>query len=209
MKKVLKWIGIVLGVIIGLVVVVALALILRGYMIVNQTYTLPADNITIPTDAASIARGGHLVDMTCRGCHTPDLGGLAGWLDVAPIGTIDSVNLTKGKGGIGNTFSDADYVRAIRHAVDPQGKGTFMLSVSAFQNMSDTDLGDIVAFLRTVPPVDREHAPKQFRPLGYILEAVGKLPWPANIASQDQHHRACRSAKCGIRQVFPRFGRLP
>ena len=183
MKKVLKWIGIVLGVIIGLVILAALVLILRGNMLVNQVYAPPADNITIPTDPARIAHGKHLVDMTCRGCHTPDLGGQAGWMDVAPLATIDSLNLTSGKGGIASTFSDADYVRAIRHAVDPQGKGTFMVSVTAFQNLSDNDLGDIVAYLRTAPPVDREHAPRQFRPLGYILLALGKLPWPVNIAS--------------------------
>ena len=150
MKKVLKWIGIVLGSLLGLIILAALALVLRGNLIVNQVYSPPADNISIPTDAASLARGKHLVDMTCRGCHTPDLGGQAGWMDVAPLATIDSVNLTSGQGGIGQTFSDADYVRAIRHAVDPQGHGTLMVSVSAFQ---------------------------------HILLALGKLPWPASIAT--------------------------
>ena len=183
MKKVLKWIGIVLGSLLGLIILAALALVLRGNLIVNQVYSPPADNISIPTDAASLARGKHLVDMTCRGCHTPDLGGQAGWMDVAPLATIDSVNLTSGQGGIGQTFSDADYVRAIRHAVDPQGHGTLMVSVSAFQHFSDADLGDIVAYLRTAPPVDRTSRPKQFRPLGYILLALGKLPWPASIAT--------------------------
>jgi hypothetical protein len=35
---------------------------------------------------------------------------------------LASVNLTRGKGGIGQTFSDSDYVRSIRYGVRPDGK---------------------------------------------------------------------------------------
>ena len=39
MKKVLKWIGSVLGSILGLIILAALGLMLRGKLIVNQVYT--------------------------------------------------------------------------------------------------------------------------------------------------------------------------
>jgi hypothetical protein len=40
-----------------------------------------------------------------------------------------------------------------------------------------------VAYLKTVPPVDRELSPRQFGPLGYILVGAGQFPWPADMAA--------------------------
>lgn len=49
------------------------------------------------------------------------------WLDVGPLGRIDSANLTSGEGGVGQQFSsDEDYVRALRHGIDPDGKPIYM-----------------------------------------------------------------------------------
>src|SRR5512140_3367399 len=123
MKKVLKWIGIVLGVIIAALLVVVIALFVAGNNRVNQVHTFPDDNISIPTDAASIEHGKHLALIVCAQCHGPDLGGKSLWFKFAPAGTIDTPNLTSGEGGIGGTFTDRNYVQAIRHAIDPQGRG--------------------------------------------------------------------------------------
>ena len=59
MKKILKWIGTVLGVLVGLVLVAGVVLFLIGNTRLNKTYDFPPSNITIPTDAASIEYGKH------------------------------------------------------------------------------------------------------------------------------------------------------
>ncbi|HRQ32942.1 MAG TPA: hypothetical protein PLM89_07545, partial [Anaerolineales bacterium] len=121
MKKVLKWIGIVLGSLIGLILLAGIVMIMIGNSRLNKTYDFPPSNITIPTDAASIEYGKHRAETLCQGCHGPDLSGIDAWFNAPPIGLISSPNLTSGAGGIGANFTTEDYVRAIRHGIDPQG----------------------------------------------------------------------------------------
>ena len=187
MKKVLKWIGIVLGVIIAALLLVVIGLFVYGNLRLSAVHTFPDDNISIPTDAASLAHGKHLVSILCSDCHGQDLSGKSPWFAWAPMGSVDSINLTSGAGGIGSTFTDRNYVQAIRHAIDPQGHGTFMVSVLAFQNLSDADLGAIIAYVKSVPPVDHQTNGKQFTPMAKILLAVGMIPWPVDLAAHKEN----------------------
>jgi hypothetical protein len=59
MKKVFKWIGIVLGSLIGLVLLFGVVLFAIGNARLNKTYDVAPSNLTLPTDAASIAYGKH------------------------------------------------------------------------------------------------------------------------------------------------------
>jgi len=187
MKKFMKWLGIVLGSVIGLILVAGTALYLIGNSRTNKTYDFPSSNLVIPTDEASIAYGKHRVETLCAGCHGADLGGVDNWFDVPPLGTIDSANLTAGEGGVGREFSsDEDYVLALRHGVDPDGKAIYMPAVLATSYLSDQDLASIIAYLKTVPPVDHKTNGHQFKPLAKILFALGSLPpFPVAIVSHE------------------------
>ena len=121
MKKTFKWIGIGLG---GLVGVLALALgglYFIGTAKVNKQYDVPVETISIPTDAQSIQRGEHLATIyICIRCHTGNLGGELSF-EVPGMVSIRTPNLTSGAGGVGSSFTDADWVRAIRHGVGTDG----------------------------------------------------------------------------------------
>ena len=52
--------------------------------------------------------------------------------------------------------------------------------------MSDRELSDIITYLRSMPPVDKEVAPVSFGPLGTLLAATGKLPLSADLI--EDHH---------------------
>jgi len=176
MKKVFKWIGIVLGSLVGLFLVVSVVLYSMGNARLNKTYDFPPSNIVIPTDTASIEYGKHRAESLCEGCHSKDLSGIENWFNAGPLGTVDSANLTAGVGGVGQEFtSDEDYVRAIRHGIDPEGKPLFMPAVVSTSQLSDTDLASIIAYIKTVPPVDHKTNGKNFKPLAKILLAAGKL----------------------------------
>ena len=165
MKKVLKWIGIVLGSLIGLLLVAALVLYLKGNAQLSKTYDFPPSNITIPTDAESIEFGRHRAESLCQGCHGEDLSGINNWFEGGPLGTIDSANLTSGEGGFGReATSDEDYVKAIRHGIDPEGRYIFMPAVYSTSYLSDKDLGAIIAYVKSVPPVDHITNGNNFSP---------------------------------------------
>jgi len=181
MKKVFKWFGIVLGSLIGLVLIAGAVLFLAGNARLNKTYDFPPSNITIPTDEASIAYGKHRAETL--------LSGVNDWFSAGPLGTIDSANLTSGDGGIGREFtSDEDFVKAIRHGIDPEGKPIFMPAVISGARLSDEDLGAIIAYVKSVPPVDHVTTGQHFTPLAKIMLAAGMLgKLPVESVSHDVH----------------------
>lgn len=184
MKRVLRWIGIVLGSLLGLILVAGLAMYLIGNARLNKPYDFPSSDIVLPTDAASLELGRHRVESLCAGCHGPDLGGIVGWFNAPPLGTIDSANLTAGEGGVGRDFSTDDYVGAIRHGIDPDGKPIFMPAVVSTAYLSDKELGAIIAFIKTLPPVDRTTGGANFTPLAKIMLVLGVLPsLPVEVVS--------------------------
>lgn len=189
MRKLLKWIGIVLGGLVGLILLAGIVLYFIGDSRLNKTYDFPPSNIVIPTDAASIEYGKQRAEFFCVGCHGEDLGGVERWLDLGALGTLDSANLTSGEGGIGNEYaSDEDYVRAIRHGIDPEGKPVYMPAVSATSHLSDQDLAAIIAYIKTVPPVDHKTNGQQFTPLAKVLFALGMVPPPpVEVVSHEIH----------------------
>lgn len=188
MKRVLKWIGIVLGSLIGLLLVAGVVLYFLGDSRLNKTYDFPHSNLALPTDEASIEYGKHRAETLCQSCHGENLSGVDNWFSAPPIGIIDSSNLTSGAGGIGNEFTTEDYVRAIRHGIDREGKPIFMVAVPSTSHLSDEDLGAIIAYLKTIPPVDHQMKERYFTPLARILLAGGMLgQLPAESVSHDIH----------------------
>jgi mono/diheme cytochrome c family protein len=156
MKKVLKWIGIVLGSLIGLIVLVALVLFVKSRLEFTKKYSLQTQSVAIPSDAASVQRGKHLATILCMECHQPDLGGDPHFFEGGPLGSAAAPNLTPGQGGVGGQLSDADFVRAVRYGVKPDGTSVFIMPSTDFYYLSDQDLGAIIAYVRSVPPVDRQ-----------------------------------------------------
>ena len=175
MRKVLKWIGIVLGSLIGLLLVVGTVMFLLGNARFNKTYEFPSSNIVLPTDESSLELGKHRVQSLCAGCHGEDLGGIENWFNSPPLGIVDTANLTSGKGGVGATYTDEDYVGAIRHGIDSQGKPIFMPAVVSTAFLSNEELGAIIAYIRTLPPVDRELKGERLSPVAKIMLTAGIL----------------------------------
>ncbi len=175
MKMILKWIGIDLGSLIGLVLLAALGLYARSRVEFAKRYQVQAESIVVPTDVASIAHGKHLAAILCEECHQPDLGGDPRWFNGGALGVGATPNLTSGTGGLAAQFSDADFVRAIRHGVKPDGTSVFIMPSTDFAHLSDADLGALIAYIRSAPPVDREtpepHARLSF--LGNVMYGAG------------------------------------
>ena len=172
MKKVFKWIGIVLGVLIGLVIIFAGIMYFRGNSILTKTYQIQPAAIVIPEDQEAIERGAYLYAASCAGCHGDDLSGKA-ILDDPAIGYLPAPNLTSGQNGIGGHYSDADFIRAIRHGVDAEGQGLLIMPAKAYWHFSEEDLGAIIAFVNSAPAIDNDPGEKSLSPLGKIMLAAG------------------------------------
>ncbi len=178
-RKILKWIGIVLGGLIGLLVLAFAVLYIVGSVKWNgfreKDYEVPVGKLSIPTDQASITRGEHIATIRmCRYCHTEDLSGHSE--EVPGLITLSFPNLTSGAGGVGITNTDEDWLRAIRHGVGHDGRGLILMPSRVWYSLSDEDLGALVAYLQSLPPVDNELPSTAPGPLGRVMLALGQLP---------------------------------
>lgn len=189
MKKVLKWIGIILGSLIGLLFVVMLSLYFKTKSQLNKTYDVEVQAIELPTDAKSIEYGKHMVTYLCAECHGDNLGGVPDFVSVPNMATISTPNITSGKGSVTINFSDEDWVRVMRHGVKPDGHSVFIMPSETFQYLSDEDLGAILAYLKTVPPVDTDEnvQRQEFSFLGHVVYGAGAFG-NLMIASKIDHN---------------------
>src|SRR3954449_6227471 len=113
--RALRWIGIGILSLAGLLLVATIGIYAASSIRLNKAYQIADESITIPSDAASIERGRHLATSIgqCVDCHGDNLAGRE-FLNAPGIVRASSANLTAGVGGVGRTFSDADWVRALR-----------------------------------------------------------------------------------------------
>lgn len=178
-RKILKWIGIALGGLIGLLLLTTLVLFAIGTVkwsrIRGRNYDLLVQRITIPADRASITRGEHIATIRmCQYCHGDDFGGQSD--SVPGLFTFAFPNLTRGAGGVGAAYTDEDWVRAIRHGVGHDGRGLILMPSRLWYQLSDEDLGALIAYMKRLPPVDNELPATGLGPLGRVMLTLGKLP---------------------------------
>lgn len=175
MHKILKGIAIGVGGLVVLIGIAAGAIYTVSEMRMHATYNVPIQPVQVPTDAAAIAEGERQYSIrACGDCHGKDLSGVT-IIDDVP-GRITGANLTRGNGGIGNRFKDEDYVRAIRHGVAPDGRPLLIMPAGDYRNMSETDLGNLLAYIKSRPAVDHVTPPNQVSLLFRAIYLFGGLP---------------------------------
>ncbi len=129
----------------------------------------------------ALERGRHLVESryACTECHGRDFGGGV-MVDDPMLGRILGPNITAGAGGRTAAYTPADWDRIVRHGVLPDGRPALMPSED-FRLMSDEELSDIVAYVRSRSPVNDTVAPVTLGPVGLVLVATGKFTLSADL----------------------------
>jgi mono/diheme cytochrome c family protein len=163
------WLGLI-------VVAAAVSVYAASERMLRKVYVVPETTLPIPTDRLAVERGEHLVKAVaaCVLCHGEDLGGKV-YAEMGPVGMVAGRNLTRGQGGIGGEFSDADWVHALRYGVRRDRTTLIMMPSEVYTKFTDADLGAVIAYVKQVPPVDREVPQSRFGPVGRALLAVGRM----------------------------------
>ncbi len=204
LKKVLKWIGIILG---GLVALLALGLVVLyviGGAKANKKYEVPVETVSIPTDAKAVQRGKHIATIhICTRCHTENLGGEISFV-VPGMLSIPTPNLTSGAGGVGGFYTDEDWVRAIRHGVGHDGRALFIMPSKTFHYLNDQDLGALIAYLKSMPSVDNELPGRRIEPLGRLMMAAGMFP-PLPVDQIDHTSPPPAGPKPGVTVAYGQY----
>lgn len=156
MKRVLKWTAVALGGLVGVLLLAAAAVFAVSEYRFRRTYDVQVEAVEIPRDRESIDYGEHVASIRgCKACHGEDLSGQIEFEDPM-VGVIANANLTGGEGSEVIGYSVEDWVRSIRHGVGPDGLPLVIMPSNQHYDMSDEDLGALLAYIQSLPPVDNE-----------------------------------------------------
>lgn len=181
MKRVLKWAGIILGSLVGLIAVAVGVTVAISMSRQSTTYDVRVEPIELPTDEASLAEGERLfLARGCGECHGANGTGRV-IMDAAPARVVGS-NLTVVTRGWGVE----DHLRAIRHGVRPDGSPLVFMPSHEFHGMSDADASRIIAHYTRFPRRESHLPPTEVRVLGRVLHTLGVFPLlPAELIDHD------------------------
>ena len=181
--KILKWVGIVLGVLIVLLVIVAGGLHFFGQSRLNSAPEIAVAAVAVPSDDANLERGQHLATISsCNECHGSNYEGTA-FVNEAPIGYIPAANLTAN--GVGANYTDEDWARAIRHGVAKDGRVITIMPSYHYAAYGDDDLAQLIAYLNSAPPVENTLEARQIQFPGTII--FGVLAYDSWAVNQTNH----------------------
>jgi cytochrome c553 len=187
----MKFIRILGKILLVLLVVVATALGLvywRSGSLFAQHIDVKEPALSPPADADAKARGEHLaVTRGCVDCHGADLGGHV-LVDKFPVGVLAAPNLTRGKGGIGARLDATSIERAVRHGLGEGGRLLLYMPATDFAGLTDADTADLIAYVTSVPAVDRDIPAPAAGPLMRVLFLLDKAP--VVYALKVDHHAA-------------------
>jgi mono/diheme cytochrome c family protein len=135
----------------------------------------------------------------CGECH--GMGG-AGKVVIDDAGGmyIRSPDITSAKTSVVAGYTEADWVRSIRHGVDPAGRALLIMPSEDYNRMNDADFAALVAHIRKLPPGSGSPAEVRFPLPVKVLYGVGvvkdaaeridhKLPpsAPVPVAATSEH----------------------
>jgi len=209
MKRLLKWVG---GILFACVLMSVVAVYISSQNRLTRVYEIPDEAVAIPTDIELLERGEHIFRFRgCEACHSAggssyvstdedfgmqahlnlpsqDIPLMEGniYMDDPAVGRVVASNLTSGAGGVGGEYTDEGWVKAIRHGVRMDGTPLLFMPSTEFYFLSDEDLGAVIAYVKSAPPMDNVLPSISVSPLGRLVMMVPGITFiPAELIPLD------------------------
>jgi cytochrome c553 len=165
----------------ALLVVIAAAGLLRFQAKATRSHRVPDRTVHVENTPAQLARGEHLARTLggCTECHGEALSGKI--MDDNALLRVSAPNITRGRGGVVADYTAADWLRAILHGIDREGRNLIVMPSKELRTFSDQDIAAMIAYMQTVRPVDAEVPASKVSLLGQVvLGLAGEDLWSAN-----------------------------
>lgn len=128
--------------------------------------------VDVPTDSTAIERGRHIAQVRgCMGCHGDQLAGRVFTEEWDWVKRAIAPNIAKRA----KELSVAELEAVIRHGIGQDGRAMWSMPSYNWVYLSDQDMVDLIAFLKSAPVVENEPFPKP--KLGFSVRlniALGK-----------------------------------
>jgi cytochrome c553 len=161
-----------------MVIALSVAVLAGGLSLLgaNRLASAPAittASIRIPTDPETLERGRHLANALtgCTDCHGVDLSGKVA--DHAPPGALlVAPNITPGRGSSVDGYTVDMWLRAVVHGIGGDGRSLVVMPSNYYADMPADEIGALIGYLQTLPPVDNELPETDLGWLGNLLLGV-------------------------------------
>lgn len=175
MKRWIKWIAGILGLIVLLPIGAAVA----GHLLAEQRrtrqVTVTVAPVSLPSDVASLERGRYLyLSRGCAECHGANGGGREFIHDDKGM-RVAGPNISAGAATVA-AYRNEDWVRTIRHGVKPNGQPVFIMPSEDFNRFTDADLGALIAYVQSLAPVQGGSAVMELPLPVRVLYGFGQIP---------------------------------
>ncbi|MGV8805471.1 MAG: c-type cytochrome [Polaromonas sp.] len=159
MKRWIKW---TVGAMVALVVVAAAAAVVGTQLAERKrqrqvTIELAPERwaaTLASADAATLARGKYLFNSRgCAECHGVTGAGRE-FINDGKGMRIKSPSIAPGQGSVVAHYTPADWVRTVRHGVKPDGRPVFIMPSEDYNQLTQDDMGALVAYVRSLPPAN-------------------------------------------------------
>jgi mono/diheme cytochrome c family protein len=169
----MKLAGAFLALIVLLGAVASAVMVSLGERKLARTVDIRVVPVPFAKDAASLKLGKYLYESRgCGECHGPDGHGLA-FIDEPGGIYVKAPNITSGPGGVVHGYTEGDWVRAIRHGVNPRGHALLAMPSEDYNRLNDNDFAALVAYARSLPPVAGDAAVFRLPLLVRALDGAG------------------------------------
>ena len=155
--KALKIVAVTLAVLIGLAALAVATLVWMGGRKMERTVEVRVVPVPFNKDPQALKLGKYLFDSRgCAECHGADGRGKVFVDDPSGGLYIRSPNVTTGTNSVVAGYTEADWVRAIRHGVSPTGHALLIMPCEDYNRFTDADFSALVAYVRSLPPLAGE-----------------------------------------------------
>jgi cytochrome c553/mono/diheme cytochrome c family protein len=176
MRKLAKIVGWALAVLVVVGLGAAGTAHLLAQRKLNRSIDVQVAPVAFVNDEASLARGKYLFQSRgCSECHGENGAGKL-FID-APNGMrVWTPNISPGPGSAVAKYSEADWVRTIRHGVKPDKRPILIMPSEDYNRFTDQDVAAIVAYARSLPPVQGETGRMELPLIFKAVYAAGIVP---------------------------------
>jgi mono/diheme cytochrome c family protein len=165
-----------LGILLAFAIAAVAAGLALGERNVNRRIDIRPYALAIPADSAATERGHYLfASRGCADCHGADGAGRVFAKDGEAL-VLAGPNISPGPGSVVAAYRSEDWERTLRHGVKPDGRPIRVMPSQDYNRLTDADLGAIVAFVKSLPPVDGGAATISFPLPVRVLYGLGLIP---------------------------------
>ena len=159
---------------IGLMFAIVIFVYVRSEAELYKVYDVPAEPVEVPAGPEAVVEGERLARIRgCFWCHGQSLEGQKyfaeadrGLIAVAP-------NLTRKV----REYTPSEFARAVRHGIKIDGTSVQpAMPAFAYYNMSDADIGLLIAYIQSLPLQDGFEGEFRLMPVGWFRWVAGRFP---------------------------------